>query len=139
LLDAAVEVNDRQARRAVDLLTEHLELDGARVVVLGLAFKPGTDDVRNSRALDVIRILKQEGADVVAYDPEAVENAREALGEDAEVKYADSAEEAVEDADAVVVATDWDEFKGIDVSGAVVVDGRRVDIRDAKVYEGLCW
>ncbi|WP_276591915.1 nucleotide sugar dehydrogenase [Halorutilus salinus] len=137
LLDAVVDVNDRQAHRAVELLRRHVELDGARVAVLGLAFKPQTDDVRNSRALDVIRLLDERGADVVAYDPEATENARRAL--DIDVEYADSAQDAVEDAAGIVIATDWDEFEGIDASGAVVVDGRRVEVRNAEVYEGLCW
>jgi UDPglucose 6-dehydrogenase len=137
LLDAVVGVNDRQAHRAVELLARHVELEGARVAVLGLAFKPETDDVRNSRALDVIELLDERGAQIVAYDPEAAENAREAL--DVRVEYADSANEAIEDADAVVIATDWDEFEGLDASGKVVVDGRRVDVRNAEVYEGLCW
>ncbi|MCX2818638.1 hypothetical protein EGH25_04640 [Haladaptatus sp. F3-133] len=132
-----MDVNDRQAHRAVELLRRHVELDGARVAVLGLAFKPQTDDVRNSRALDVIRLLDERGADVVAYDPEATENARRAL--DIDVEYADSAQDAVEDAAGIVIATDWDEFEGIDASGAVVVDGRRVEVRNAEVYEGLCW
>jgi len=137
LLDAVVDVNDRQAHRAVELLRRHVELDGARVAVLGLAFKPQTDDVRNSRALDVIRLLDERGADVVAYDPEATENARRAL--DIDVEYADSAQDAVEDAGGVVIATDWDEFEELDASGKVVVDGRRVEVRNAEVYEGLCW
>jgi UDPglucose 6-dehydrogenase len=137
LLDSVVGVNDRQAHRAVELFERHVELEGARVAVLGLAFKPETDDVRNSRALNVIELLDERGAQIVAYDPEAEENAREAL--DVRVEYADSAREAVEDSDAVVVATGWDEFEGLDASGKVVVDGRRVEVKNAEVYEGLCW
>lgn len=136
LLDAIVSVNDRQPRRLVEMLEEEVELDGARVAVLGLSFKPETDDVRNSRALDVIRLLVEGGAEVVAYDPRAMENARESL--DVEVEYADSAEAAVAEADAVVVATGWSEFEGLDVGDSFVVDGRRVDI-DAERYEGLTW
>jgi UDPglucose 6-dehydrogenase len=137
LLDSVVSVNDRQPQRAVELLAEHIEIKNTRVAVLGLAFKPGTDDVRNSRALDVIEILVDKGADVVAYDPEAAENARQAL--DVDVEYADSAEGAIGDSEAAVIATDWDEFDGLDASGKVVVDGRRVDVKNAEVYEGLCW
>ena len=137
LLDSVVGVNDRQAHRAVELLARHVKLNGACVAVLGLAFKPETDDVRNSRALDVIELLDERGAQIVAYDPEATENAREAL--DVRVKYADEAEDALKDTDGVVIATDWDEFEGLDASGKIVVDGRRVNVRNAEVYEGLCW
>jgi len=136
LLDAVVEVNDRQPRRAVELLSEGVETDGARVAVLGLAFKPGTDDVRGSRGIEVARLLREEGADVVAYDPRATENAR---AEMPGVEYAESAEEALEGAGAAVIATDWEEFEGIDASGTVVVDGRRIEVKNAEAYEGLCW
>jgi UDPglucose 6-dehydrogenase len=137
LLDAVVDTNDRQARRAVELLARHVELEDARIAVLGLAFKPETDDIRNSRALDVIEHLTERGADIVAYDPEAMENAREVP--DVHVEFADSANDAIEDATGVLIATDWNEFHGLDASGKIVVDGRRLDIENAAVYEGLCW
>jgi len=76
LLDATVAVNDEQPRRLVALLEEHVALEGARIAVLGLSFKPGTDDVRKSRALDVIEQLRDRGAEIVAYDPVAIENVR---------------------------------------------------------------
>jgi len=140
LLDAAVEVNDLQPVRAVELLEEHIDLEGATVAVLGLAFKPGTDDVRNSRALDLVRLLDGRGADMVACDPEprAVENAREVLG-DVVMEYTETLEEAVGSADGIVVATDWEEFEGFDASGKVVVDGRRILVENTEEYEGLCW
>ena len=141
LLNAAVEVNDLQPKRAVDLLERHIDTDGARVAVLGLAFKPGTDDVRNSRAIDLAEILVQRGAHVVAYDPEASDNARAVLPDSVEI--AATAEDALEDADAVVVATAWEEFENVSLDGMkekVVIDGRRVNLQDeADVYEGLCW
>lgn len=141
LLEAAVEVNDLQPRRAVELLSEHVELDGARVAVLGLSFKPGTDDVRNSRAIDVIEILVERGAEVVVYDPEAAENARDELPSNVEI--AETAEAALEGADAAVVATAWEEFEELSLdgmNGKIIVDGRRIDIEEkADVYVGLCW
>jgi len=141
MFDAAVEINDRQPIRLVDLLERHVDPAGARVAVLGLAFKPGTDDVRNSRALDVIAELHERGADVVAYDPEAMDEVRERLPE---LSYADSATDALDGADAVCVCTEWPAFDDLDYSGmarSVVIDGRRIDVdRDAvDVYEGLCW
>jgi UDPglucose 6-dehydrogenase len=141
MLDAAFEVNDLQPTRLVDLLADHVAVDGARVGVLGLAFKPGTDDVRNSRSLDVIAELHERGADVVTYDPEAMANVRERLPE---LDYADSAEGALAGADAALLCTAWEEFHDLDYSGmnrSVVVDGRRmrVDREAVEVYEGLCW
>jgi len=141
LLNAAIEVNDLQPKRAVELLEKHIDTDGARVAVLGLAFKPGTDDVRNSRATDLAEILVERGAEVVAYDPEAAENACAELPESVEI--VPTAEDALEGTDAVVVATAWEEFDGVSLDGMksrIVIDGRRVDLEEeAEIYEGLCW
>jgi len=141
LLNAVVAVNDLQPRRMVDLLADHVNPDGARVAVLGVAFKPGTDDVRGSRAMDLVGHLRDRGAEVVAYDPVATDNARETYPD---VTYADSAVDALAGADAAMVATEWPEFDGLDYSGMarkVVVDGRRIDIDqdELDVYEGLTW
>ncbi|ARS90684.1 UDP-glucose 6-dehydrogenase AglM [Natrarchaeobaculum aegyptiacum] len=143
LLDAVVSVNDDQPRRLVDLLADHVALEGARVAVLGLSFKPGTDDIRKSRALDVIDHLLDGGATPVAYDPVAIDNVRETYP-DLEIEYADSAKDALADADGAVVATGWSEFDDLSFEGMarqVVVDGRRIDVDpDAlEVYEGLTW
>ncbi|SNZ15429.1 UDPglucose 6-dehydrogenase [Natronoarchaeum philippinense] len=142
VLDAAVEVNDRQPERLLELLDEHVDVEGKRVAVLGLAFKPGTDDTRNSRAIPVIEGLKERGADVVGYDPVATENMREQFPE---IEYADSAGEALEWASGALVVTDWDEFAALDeafdaMEESVVVDGRRVVERGEGItYEGLTW
>lgn len=87
-LDAETMVDDRQPDRLLELLDEHVNVAGERVAVLGLTFKPGTDDMRDSRAVPVIDGLQQRGADVIAYDPVAVENMRE---QRPEVTYADNA------------------------------------------------
>ncbi len=141
LLDAAVAVNDEQPRRLVGLLENHVALAGARIAVLGLSFKPGTDDIRKSRALDVIDSLRDRGAAVVAYDPVAIENVRPDYPD---IEYAESAESALENADGAVVATDWPEFDDLsfeNMARKVLVDGRRIDVdEDAlEVYEGLTW
>ncbi|GGM59924.1 UDPglucose 6-dehydrogenase [Halarchaeum rubridurum] len=142
MLEAAIAVNDRQPERLLDLLDEHADVTGERVAVLGLAFKPGTDDVRNARALDVIAGLRERDADVVAYDPVATENAREHYPD---VEYVDAAAAALDGAVAALVTTDWDEFAALDtefdaMDRRVVVDGRRVvERRDGITYEGLTW
>ncbi|APX96846.1 UDP-glucose 6-dehydrogenase AglM [Natronorubrum daqingense] len=147
LLDAVVAVNDAQPRRLVDLLEKHVSgegdesLEGSRIAVLGLSFKPGTDDVRKSRALDVIDTLHERDATVVAYDPVAVENVR---SEYPTVEFAGSASDALEGADGAVVATDWPEFDELSFEGMaqrIVVDGRRIDVDESTLdaYEGLTW
>jgi UDPglucose 6-dehydrogenase len=144
VLNAAVEVNDRQPERLLSLLDRHVDVAGKRVAVLGLAFKPGTDDVRETRALPVIEGLRDRGADVVAYDPVAVESMREAHP-DLGIDYAASAADALDGAAACAVVTDWPEFGDIDrafdaMATPVVVDGRRVvERREGIVYEGLTW
>jgi len=140
MLEAAVEVNDRQPVRLLGRLREHVDPEDARVAVLGLAFKPGTDDIRNSRAIPLIEALLDAGADVVGYDPVATENFRERYPE---IEYADSAGEALDGADAALVVTDWPAFADLDtefdaMATPVVVDGRRiVTRRDGIVYESL--
>jgi UDPglucose 6-dehydrogenase len=142
LLEAAVAVNDRQPGRLLDLLDRHVDVAGERVAVLGLAFKSGTDDVRNSRAFPVIEGLRERGADVVAYDPVAAANARERLPD---LACAPTAADALAGASAAAVVTDWPEFADLDaafdaMATPVVVDGRRiVERREGIVYEGLTW
>ncbi|QAU12240.1 UDP-glucose/GDP-mannose dehydrogenase family protein [Halorubrum sp. BOL3-1] len=142
VLKSAVELNDRQPHRLLDLLDGHVDVADERVAVLGLAFKPGTDDVRNSRAIPVIDGLRKRGADVVAYDPVATANMREHFPD---IEYADSAAAALKRAQGAVVVTDWDEFAALDaefdaMADPVVVDGRRiVERREGLTYEGLTW
>ncbi|TKX39007.1 UDP-glucose/GDP-mannose dehydrogenase family protein [Halorubrum sp. CGM5_25_10-8B] len=142
LLEAAVRVNDGQPERLLGLLDDHADVRGERVAVLGLSFKPGTDDIRNSRAIPVIEGLQARGATVVAYDPVATENMRAHFPD---VEYADSAAAALDGASACVVCTDWDEFAALDaefdaMDAPIVVDGRRIiERRDGLTYEGLTW
>jgi len=142
MLDAAVTVNDGQPERMLELLDSHVDVAGERVAVLGLAFKPGTDDTRNSRAIPIIEGLQARGADVVGYDPVATDAMRERFPE---VAYADSAAAALEGASAALVVTDWDEFAALDdafdaMADPVVIDGRRiVERRAGLTYEGITW
>jgi UDPglucose 6-dehydrogenase len=129
LLTSVIEVNELQKRRVVGKLEKHLgSLIGKRVALLGLAFKPDTDDMREASSLVLAARLQGEGAEVVAYDPVASERAAELLGS---VEMATSAMEALDGADAAVLVTEWREFKDLDWSAAaermarpLVVDGR---------------
>ena len=129
LLNAVIEVNELQKRRVVGKLEKHLgSLLGKRIALLGLAFKPDTDDMREASSLVLASRLQGEGAEVVAYDPVAGERAGELLGS---VEMAISAGAALEGADAVVLVTEWREFAELDWAGAatrmarpLLVDGR---------------
>ncbi len=142
LLDAVVAVNDHQPMRMLELLERHVDVAGKRVAVLGLAFKPGTDDIRGSRAKLVIEGLLNRDAEVVAYDPIAADNMRE---EFPDIEYANSAAEALDGAHGALVVTDWDEFAALDeefgtMAEPVVVDGRHIiEDREGITYEGLTW
>jgi UDPglucose 6-dehydrogenase len=142
LLRAVVAVNDGQPGRMLGLAERHVDVEGSRVAVLGLAFKPGTDDIRHSRAIPLIESLSERGAEVVAYDPVAGEDMRERFPD---IEYAESAAAALDGAHLALVVTDWDEFAALDeefdaMATPVVVDGRRiVGRRDGLTYEGLTW
>jgi UDPglucose 6-dehydrogenase len=129
LLNAVIEVNELQKRRVVQKLLGHLgSLVGRRVALLGLAFKPDTDDMREASSLVLAARLQGEGAEVVAYDPVAAGPARDLLEG---VELRDSALEALEGADAAVLVTEWGEFAELDWAEAagrmarpLLVDGR---------------
>ena len=121
ILDAVLRVNDEQRRALVPRIVEALgdgdgQLAGRRIAVWGLAFKPHTDDVRESPSHVLIRELVARGAEVVAFDPEAAETTRAAFERDpvpgpGALTYAESVYDAVDGADALVIATEWPEFR----------------------------
>ncbi|WP_062388113.1 UDP-glucose dehydrogenase family protein [Demequina iriomotensis] len=124
------DVNLRRREHVVSLVKRELGGSpvGRRVAVLGVAFKPESDDIRDSPALDVVGQLHLAGADVRAFDPEAMANAATVWPT---ITFADSAAEALADAEVVVVATEWKEFRGLDphavgdaVAGKIVIDAR---------------
>jgi UDPglucose 6-dehydrogenase len=129
LLNAVIEVNELQKRRVVGKLEKHLgSLLGKRVALLGLAFKPDTDDMREASSLVLAARLQGEGAEVVAYDPVASERAGQLL---ASVTLTSSALEALDRADAAVLVTEWREFAELDwaevarrMARPLIVDGR---------------
>ena len=124
-------INMRGRTRMVDLARELADgLAGVRVGVLGVAFKPDSDDIRDSPALDVARTIRDLGAAVTVYDPVAMPAARRAHPE---LRYAESAVEAAQDADVMLVLTEWDEFREADpeILGKVVNKRNIVDGRNA--------
>jgi UDPglucose 6-dehydrogenase len=129
LLNAVIEVNELQKRRVINKLKDHLgDLAGKRVVLLGLAFKPETDDMRGASSIVMAARLQAEGAEVIGYDPVATERAREVLPG---VTFAESAMDALDGADAAILVTEWPEFARLDwaevakrMGTPLLVDGR---------------
>jgi UDPglucose 6-dehydrogenase len=147
LLTAVIEVNELQKRRVIGKLHKHLGgLVGMRIALLGLAFKPNTDDMREASSLVLSARLNADGATVTACDPIAEEQARKLVSG---IAFADSPLETVRDADAVVLVTEWPEFIDLDwqavaqaMRGTLVIDGRNAldaqAIRGAGlIYEGI--
>ncbi len=130
LLNAVIEVNELQKRRVISKLKRHLgdELHGRRIVLLGLSFKPNTDDIREASSIILASRLLAEGAQVIGYDPIATRNMRNLLPT---MTYASSAMEALEGSHACVLVTEWEEFGALDwsqirqiVAHPLVIDGR---------------
>jgi UDPglucose 6-dehydrogenase len=147
LLNAVIEVNELQKRRVMGKLQKHLgSLVGKKVALLGLAFKPNTDDMREASSLVLSARLQADGAHVRAYDPVAGEEASRLIFG---VEMCTSAEQALTGADAAVLVTEWDEFGQLDwrrvaevMAGDVIIDGRNfldpATVRAAGLrYEGI--
>jgi UDPglucose 6-dehydrogenase len=137
MLEEVSNINKEQPLRLISLLKKHVpELKSKTIGVLGLAFKPGTDDVRSSKATEIIQTLIEEGARVIAYDPRAMANFMKVFPH--QVEY--GSPERVLEADAVLIVTEWDEFNFLDYRGKIIIDGRNIQAaKKARVYEGICW
>jgi len=135
-----MQINRDQRMVVIDLLRETLdELPGRVIGLLGLAFKPNTDDMREAPSVGIAKVLLAAGAEVRAYDPAAVETSRMLLPE---VEYLKSAYEVAAGADAIVLITEWNEFRQLDMARVkqlmrrpVIVDGR--NIYDPEAMRGL--
>jgi UDPglucose 6-dehydrogenase len=147
LLTSVIEVNELQKRRVVNKLKKHLDsLVGKEIALLGLAFKPNTDDMREASSVVLASRLQGEGARVRAYDPVAEDRARQLI---TGAEMCDSALDALDGADAAVIVTEWSEFAELDLDdmkrrmkSPVIVDGRNLldpeTVRAAGfVYEGI--
>src|SRR5580765_4264701 len=132
LLDEVMRINEEQRKRFLRMTRNALwTLRGKKLGVLGLAFKGGTDDIRESPAILLVQALLQEGCQITAYDPAAIERAREILK--SSVEFANNAYEAASDADALLILTEWEEFAALDLKRLrskmkypIVIDGRNL-------------
>jgi UDPglucose 6-dehydrogenase len=129
MLEATLEVNETQPAKLIELTKQVIgQLRGKKIGVLGLAFKPGTDDMREAPAIKVINGFLLEEAEVFAYDPKALDNARRIFGN--KIVYVSNAEQAIASADACVIVTEWPEFADprlySKMRSKIIIDGRRV-------------
>lgn len=147
LLSAVMAVNEKQRERFVEKVREALwTLRGKRLAVLGLAFKGGTDDVRDSPALDIVKRLADEGASIVAYDPAAMERAAAQLSGLSNVSFVEDAYAACQGSDALLILTEWQEFKSLDLERIretlrlpIIIDGRNSLIAEEVEAAGLVY
>jgi len=129
MLEAALKVNEEQPFIAVKLIKQVLgDVKGKKIAVLGTAFKPGTDDMREAPSIKIVNALLSEGAKVSVYDPIALGNAKRIFGD--KVLYEERVEEALNEADGCVIVTEWAEFAEPSIygnmQGKVIIDGRRI-------------
>jgi UDPglucose 6-dehydrogenase len=146
LLEEVIRINEDQRQRFLRKVRKALwTLKGKRLAVLGLAFKGGTDDVRESPAVAIIKSLLKEGCEIVAYDPAAMDRAAELLPGKS-LSFANSAYEAATRADALLILTDWEEFASLDLNRLhaelrypIVIDGRNLYDPETMADRGLIY
>jgi UDPglucose 6-dehydrogenase len=145
LLDEVMRINEDQRQRFLRKVHNALwTLRGKRLGVLGLAFKGGTDDIRESPAMLLVQTLLQEGCQIAAYDPAAHARAREILN--SKIEYASDPYEAASGADALLILTEWDEFACLDLDRLqrqlkypIVIDGRNLYDPEAMAARGFTY
>ena len=138
IIAAVREINEAQAKHIVDLAKKKLgALKGKRIALLGLSFKPNTDDMREAPSIKIISHLIESGANVIGYDPRAIENAKKVIGD--KILYANSIDDCLENAECAILVTEWEEFKKLKPSDfikkmktPILIDGRR--IYDPKIF-----
>ncbi len=132
MLKAVQEVNKHQPKHVVEIAKDELgELKNKRITILGLSFKPSTDDMREARSIPIIKQLLEEGAKIIAYDPVAIPNAKSILKD--KITYASSPIKCLKNADCCILVTEWEEFKTLrpedftqNMAHPFLIDGRRI-------------
>jgi UDPglucose 6-dehydrogenase len=133
VLSSVMEVNEEQRKLIVDKIRKYFDgnLAGKKIALWGLAFKPDTDDIREAPALYIIDELIKDGAQIIAFDPEAMNNVKKAIGD--KIAYAENPYDAIKNADALIIATEWAVFRtpefetmAKDMKSKVIFDGRNL-------------
>jgi len=136
ILQEVLQLNKEQPLQMLELLKIHIPSLKDKVIgILGLSFKPNSDDTRESKAVPIVEALLKEGARVRAYDPQAIPNFQRLFPQ---IEYSSAAE--VLASDATLIITEWDEFNYLDYGNSIVIDGRNIEAaKRARIYEGICW
>jgi len=141
LLESVLKLNEEQPMKIIEILKKRIRnLKGKNICVLGLAFKPDTDDIREAPSIKIVKRLLKEKANVRVYDPKAMENFRRLFPR---IEYSDSARKALNGADACLILTEWNEFKNLNkkdfssMRRKIIIEGRK--ILNIKEKEGVCW
>jgi UDPglucose 6-dehydrogenase len=131
IISATYQTNEKQSLKALEFARTHLgNLKGKRIGILGLSFKPDTDDMREAVSIRLIELLLKVGSEVIAYDPVAIPNARRIFGK--RIRYAASALACLRGIDCCIIVTEWDEFKQLEpedfagMKNPILIDGRRI-------------
>lgn len=143
LLDTVLSVNARQPLRIVSLLKEKMDIKNKTIAILGLAFKEGTDDIRDAPSIVIINELLKSGCNLNCYDPKAAENMGKIFPD---INYSLSAKDSLKSADACLILTGWDEFKNLSdkdfnvMKNKIIIEGRKIlDKNKITDVEGICW
>lgn len=144
ILDAVIETNKHQPAMLLKILKKYLpNLKGKTIAILGLAFKPDTDDIREAPAIKIVDKLLKEESIVKAYDPIAIDNFKQLFPN---VIYCKNFEETIKNSDACLFLTEWDEFKKLNntdfnlMKQKIIIEGRKIlDKKKIKNFEGICW
>ena len=143
ILEAILKLNETQPLRIVDLLEKRIKIKGRRISILGLSFKPGTDDIRDAPSIKIINSLLKKGATIVAYDPKAMDNMKKLFKD---IHYTNNAITAIKNADACLLLTEWPEFKKLTdkdfakMKEKIIIEGRKIlDKKKVSRFEGVCW
>jgi len=146
ILEAVIRINEKQKTVLIPKMKEYFggSLKGRRVAIWGLAFKANTDDIREAPALYIIEELLKEGAEVVVHDPEALNNVRKLFGD--KIKYSELQYEALDEADCLMIVTDWQSFRNpnfgkvaIKLKNKVIFDGRNLFEHDEMAEIGFTY
>ncbi len=130
ILNAVLQVNEKQRVILVDKIVKHYNnaIEGKTFAIWGLSFKPNTDDIREAPALYIIKALLKLGASIKVFDPEAMPHVQEELGD--QIKYSENMYEAIQETDALIIATEWNEFRNPDF------DIMRKELKDCVIFDG---
>jgi UDPglucose 6-dehydrogenase len=138
LLRSVLDINREQPLKMLEILEAKGPLKGKKIGILGLTFKAGTDDIRESPALYTIKELLMEEAKLSIYDPEAMEKVKKIFPH---LNYGEAGQEVIDKSDIVLILTEWPEFKELDYGDKMVIDGKNLFYNGdrPKNYEGICW